>query len=152
MQEGVAYKMRIKMRRRPNGQKYLVIYRKDITGRVHVEQCPLVLDGILDGCRQQFYICERTNMNIPIDTTAKKTTPTNQQRPILEQEVAVMIDQVFGKNKRNRVIKHVEASSTEIFVDWVIEGEGLEYTTRIIKSGDGRPSFDTYQANPPVAE
>ena len=63
-----------------------------------------------------------------------------------------MIDQVFGKNKRNRVIKHVEASNTEIFVDWVIEGEGLEYTTRIVKAGDGRPSFNTYQVNPPVAE
>jgi len=147
MQEGVAYKMRIKMRRKTNGQKYLVIYRKEITGRIHVEQCPLVLDGILNGNRQQFYICERTGENMPIDTD--KLIPP---RPIFETEVNSLIRQVFGRRNDTRVITRIATSNTEIYVDWVIEGEGLEYTTRIIKAGDGRPKFDTYQTTEIVAE
>ena len=126
---GVQYTTKTKVRRRPNGVEYLVIYRKYVDGFIHVEQCPILLHGIMNGVRCRLYACRRTGRNVMVNEVKTK------RRPILETEVATIVQRFIGVDK---TIHAQIVEEDQIQVAWSRPNQGDRiYETTVYKSGDG---------------
>ena len=124
---GVQYTTKTKVRRRPNGIEYLVIFRKYINGVIHVEQCPILLHGIVNGVRCRLYVDWHTGRNIMFEQP--------RRRPILDTEVATIVQRFIGVDK---TIHAQIVEEDQIQVAWSRPNQNDRiYETTVYKSDDG---------------